>query len=860
MVSSRFHKILFALALVIGLAGQPPLIGAESLTPQQAEDRLKDIFSSPGEKIDLAEALILVSSHWSESVDPVFLRAELDRLTESARRRLKDARSGKEIIDALRETIHSEGGYRYTDRVDAQGIPVNSEELFLHGLLKTRRGYCMNLSLLYLILGERLELPLYGVALPNHFFVRYDSGTERVNIEATESGAPYSDDFYMRRFGLVTGPATRFFTQNLDKRQTLGAYFSNVGMAHYRKNRVREAVFYLEASARINEQSVEAHNNLANIYTESKQFDQAIRHYKLALRSDPNNAATLFNLGLAWLENGDKQKALESFLQVTQIDPGFYLAHEYLARLYLDGKKYWDALLHFKKLDEIDPGKFETQVNLGKVYLRLGQYAMALDTLKRGDARFPGRSEILAGLAEAYYRMEQFDRAVEKYRYLIELAPESLQAYIQLGWTYYRKGETKLASMWTERGLKQGKGPDDLITLAHMNLGFYALLEKKYTKSRSEYQQALAAKDPGSVEAMIGDLREAAQQFPRRTDLVYFSGWICFEAGQPGRAESFLRQYLQTSPDGAFAGEARALLSRLKGIKAESVSGNTGPESVSDNSLKVPEGMAVVPQGFFIMGSEDHGEDESPEHKVYLDTFFIDKYEVTAKDFAEFLNNVNNVKGYYLDNKYGMLYYQERFYPRKGLESYPINNVKWEGARDHCKWKNKRLPTEAEWEKAARGVDGHIFPWGNHPPGHKTARYFQTWTEDVKHRVMAPVDSMPEGESPYGLHHMAGNVKEWVDDWFDREYYEETIDYANPKGPIGGEFKVLRGGSWRDLKGFIYSSFRNNSYPDTRLDDYGFRCAKSAAKDEAPKTLTRLGFPQLADHPNPSPARTGIEP
>jgi iron(II)-dependent oxidoreductase len=102
---------------------------------------------------------------------------------------------------------------------------------------------------------------------------------------------------------------------------------------------------------------------------------------------------------------------------------------------------------------------------------------------------------------------------------------------------------------------------------------------------------------------------------------------------------------------------------------------------------------------------------------------------------------------------------------------------------------------------------------------------------------MLPVDSLPEGRSPYGVHHMAGNVKEWVDDWYDREYYSDLLGETDPDGPIGGEFKGVRGGSWRDMAGFIYSSFRNNSYPETRLEDYGFRCAKNAGKESATKKL-----------------------
>ena len=148
--------------------------------------------------------------------------------------------------------------------------------------------------------------------------------------------------------------------------------------------------------------------------------------------------------------------------------------------------------------------------------------------------------------------------------------------------------------------------------------------------------------------------------------------------------------------------------------------------------------------------------------------------------------------------------------------------------------------------KAARGENSSIYPWGNQPPSPELARYYQTWDQKTKHKVLLPVNALEAGKSAYGLYNMAGNVKEWVDDWYDREYYKEIDEYANPKGPIGGEFKVVRGGSWRDLKGFIYSPFRNSGNPTSRMDDYGFRCAKSASPDSGSKKLTSRRVPANA--------------
>ena len=826
----RWLGWVFLLGTILTGSGFAGVASSDSI-----ENRLRAILSEQAESIDLTNALLLISQDWNPSLNEVPLRTELARITESVRKRLSPSSSAKETVEALREVIHREGGYQYTDQVDARGIPLNPDELFLHGMLKSKRGYCMNLSLLYLIVGDRLNLPLHGVGLPNHFFVRYETENARINIEATESGVTFPDSFYENRFGVKFDPGTSFFTQNLNKRQTLGAYLSNVGMVHYRNSRPEKAVFYLALSAETNPSSIEANNNLANIYGETGQHALAVRYYQQALKADPNSVPTLFNLGLTYVDLANPDKAIEAFLQVAQIEPSFVAAHRQLARLYLSQNKTISALLHLKQLSKIDPSNPTPFITMGKSYIHLGQFALAAENLNRTKSRFPQNTEVVEALAEAYYRMDDLKRSVTEYRYLIERKPESLTAYIQLGWVHYMKGEVRLATAWTKRGLNLGTKSNRPVTLANMNLGLYAWVSENYSEAKTRYREALKGESVKIAQGILNDLQEAAQRYPYRTEPEFFAGWVYMEGGEKEKARPHLDRYLLRTPDGKLADEARLLL----GIQQPSGSSNPGA---------VPEGMALIPAGFFIMGSNGHGEDEAPEHRVYLDSYVIDRYEVSAENFAAFLNEVNNVKGYYHDNKYGTLYFDNRFHARKGFEDYPINNVKWAGADAYCRSKGKRLPTEAEWEKAARGTDGRVFPWGNIPPNPELSRFRQVWTEESRHNVMVHVKALPKGASPYGVFNMAGNIKEWVDDWYDREYYKDPSNHINPKGQIGGEFKVLKGGSWRDLGGFIYSSFRNNSYPNTRLDDYGFRCAKSMENEGGTKQLTRAVDPNQRGH------------
>jgi eukaryotic-like serine/threonine-protein kinase len=233
--------------------------------------------------------------------------------------------------------------------------------------------------------------------------------------------------------------------------------------------------------------------------------------------------------------------------------------------------------------------------------------------------------------------------------------------------------------------------------------------------------------------------------------------------------------------------------------------------------------MVYVPEGDFSIGSENGRLDELPVHTVYLDAFWIDRTEVTnrmyamcaAKGACQWITNSNTNCNF-------------SHYGQSGFENHPVTCVDWNMAEAYCQWAGRRLPTEAEWEKAARGTDGRTYPWGNTFPTCKLANLFSLGF--MTSRCVGdttPVGSYPDGASPYGAWDMAGNAWEWVNDWYSATYYGKSPG-SNPTGPTSGDYHVMRGVSWDNNVDVAHSAYRFGGPPSEGPYEPGFRCARSA--------------------------------
>ncbi|OGS18446.1 MAG: hypothetical protein A3J83_07695 [Elusimicrobia bacterium RIFOXYA2_FULL_40_6] len=231
----------------------------------------------------------------------------------------------------------------------------------------------------------------------------------------------------------------------------------------------------------------------------------------------------------------------------------------------------------------------------------------------------------------------------------------------------------------------------------------------------------------------------------------------------------------------------------------------TGKKQIAEQTYQIP-GMIYISSGEFLMGTEDGFDYETPKRKVFLPAFFIDKYEVTNSQFKRFVDSTLRTPP---------AHWKGGSFP-KGEENYPVSSIAYYDALAYAKWAGKRLPTEEEWEKAARGSDARIYPWGN-----DWEKKYANVRPMLGFGKPKPVGSCPEGASKDGVCDLCGNVWEWTTSWF-QPYPGNT----KPDPNYGEKFKVIRGGSYRQSEVIAQTVRRDFLDPNALRIDVGFRCVK----------------------------------
>jgi len=343
------------------------------------------------EEPDLAIAVLTISGHFTNScLDVQRYISILDDMASDVRARLKDRelKANQDAIVVMNEYLFDELGFEALDN-------HKPDYLLLHSVLDNKQGNSMSLSILYLSLGRRLGLPLYGVVVPGHFLVRYDDGQVRRNIETTSEGRHANDEYYIRRFKVPLDNKDSIYVKNLKAVQTLGCFLNNLANSYSDSGDLETALSLLQNGIRINPSLSELHANLGNIYLKKGLLQHALDQYTKALSINPNDPKSHNNLGNAYFKMGQLKKAIVEYEQSIKLDQEF-----------VDGYR-----------------------NLALTHVRLGRPERAEGLLKHALGLKPGHADCQRELGEAYYRMGKNEQAVHQFEKALKTRPDFAEVF-----------------------------------------------------------------------------------------------------------------------------------------------------------------------------------------------------------------------------------------------------------------------------------------------------------------------------------------------------------------------------------------------------------------------------------------------
>ncbi len=451
--------------------------------------RLKD------NEIDLATAALIVSENWSDMVYGRRYLLALDDMALEIRRRLaqKKLPANFQAIPVINEYLFEELGY------EAISEATDPNSLFLHTVIDKKRGYCLSLSVLYLCLTERLGIPVYGVVVPGHFFVRYDDSRTKFNIEITGNGGTASDAQYIKKFNVPQLGNEGIYMKNLNKIQTLGCFFNNLGNSYIAVGNNDSALQALKKAAEINPTLSEARANLGNIYLKTGEIGQALNEYLAALKINPNDAKTHNNIGNAYSEQEKLTYAVSEYQQAITLDPNFADAYRNLAIVYVKQEQFTLAVTRLRQALILAPKEAACYNQLGQVYSRMGEYQQAIAQFKKAIELKTDFTEAYHSLASAYHNCKQIDDEIQTYQKLLAFKPDEYAALVNLGNAFFGQDKYTQAIEFYRKAAKLN--PKE--ALLYYNLGAALSNNKNYQQAVTEYLKAIYI-DPKMGQAHYG--------------------------------------------------------------------------------------------------------------------------------------------------------------------------------------------------------------------------------------------------------------------------------------------------------------------------------------------------------------------